>query len=93
MNVFFNTMIMLKTNFKKFSGNSKEDTFKSSSTMKVVDQKSITQRNSKPISREIQSNQQKHSKSAKKKRKKKVSSKCCRIPIEGCNPKKILKWT
>ena len=39
--------------------------------MKVVDQKSITQRNSKPISREIQSNQQKHSKSAKKKKKKK----------------------
>ena len=55
MNVFFYTMIMLKTNFKKFSGNSKEDTFKSSSTMKVVDQESITQRNSKPISREIQS--------------------------------------
>ena len=48
-------MIMLKTNFKKFSGNSKEDTFKSSSTMKVVDQESITQRNSKPINREIQS--------------------------------------
>ena len=46
-NVLFSTMIMLKTNFKKFSGNSKEDTFKSSSTMKVVDQK--------PINREIQS--------------------------------------
>ena len=48
-------MIMLETNFNKSSGNSKEDTFKSSSTMKVVDQESITQRNSKPISREIQS--------------------------------------
>ena len=46
MNVFFNTMIMLKTNFKKFSGNSKEDTFKSSSTMKVVEQESIKQGNS-----------------------------------------------
>ena len=61
---------MLKTNFNKFSGNSKEDTFKSSSTMKVVDQKSIRQRNSKPISRETQSNQHKHSKSVGKKNKK-----------------------
>ena len=78
------------TDFNKSSGNSKQDTFKSSSAMKVVDQKSITQRNSKPISREIQSNQQKHSKSAKKKI---VSSMCSRTPIEGCNPKKILKWT
>ena len=39
--------------------------------MKVVDQESITQRNSKPISREIQSNRHKHSKSVEKKRKKK----------------------
>ena len=46
------------TNFNKSSG---EDTFKSSSTMKVVDQESITQRNSKPISGEAQSNQHKHS--------------------------------
>ena len=51
----FCTMIILKTNFNKSSGNSKEDTFKSSLTMKVVDQESITQRNSKPISREIPS--------------------------------------
>ena len=61
-------MIILKTNFNKSSGNSKEDTFKSSSTMKVVDQKSIRQKNSKPISRETQSNQHKHSKSVGKKK-------------------------
>ena len=78
-------MIMLKTNFNKSSGNSKEDTFKSSSTMKVVDQESIRQRNSKPISRETQSNQHKRIQT--------VSSKCCRTPIEDCNPRKILKWT
>ena len=59
---------MLKTNFNKSSGNSKEDT---SSTMKVVDQESIRQRNSKPISRETQSNQHKHSKSVGKKNKNK----------------------
>ena len=41
---------------------------KSSSTMKVVDQESIRQRNSKPISRETQSNQHKHSKSVGKKK-------------------------
>ena len=56
------------TDFNKSSG---EDTFESSSTMKVVDQKSIRQRNSKPISRETQSNQHKHSKSVGKKNKKK----------------------
>ena len=56
------------TDFNKSSGNSKEDTFKSSSTMKVVDQESIRQRNSKPISRETQSNQHKHSKSVGKKK-------------------------
>ena len=39
---------MLKTNFNKSLGNSKEE---SSSTMKVVDQESIRQRNSKPINR------------------------------------------
>ena len=61
---------MLKTNFNKSSGNSKEDTFKSSSTIKVVDQESIRQKNSKPISRETQSNQHKHSKSVGKKTKK-----------------------
>ena len=90
-------MIILKTNFNKSSGNSKEET---SSTMKVVDQESIRQRNSKPISRETQSNQHKHSKSVGKKKKSNqhkriqtVSSKCCRIPIENCNPTKILKWT
>ena len=43
---------------------------KSSSTMKVVDQESIRQRNSKPISRETQSNQHKHSKSVGKIKKK-----------------------
>ena len=53
------------TDFNKSSG---EDTFKSSSTMKVVDQESIRQRNSKPISRETQSNQHKHSKSVGKKK-------------------------
>ena len=58
-------MIMLKTNFNKSSGNSKEET---SSTMKVVDQESIRQRNSKPISRETQRNQHKHSKSVGKKK-------------------------
>ena len=42
---------------------------KSSSTIKVVDQESISRENSKPISREIQSNQHKQSKSAKKKSK------------------------
>ena len=89
---------MLKTNFNKSSGNSKEDTFKSSSTMKIVDQESIRQRNSKPISRETQSNQYKHSKSVGKKKKSNqhkriqtLSSKCCRTPIEGCYPRKILK--
>ena len=79
--------------------------------MKVVDQESITQRNSKPISREIQSQsakkfraigtniqsqlKKKRKKRKKKKEKKKNSDniKCCRIPIEGCNPRKILKWT
>ena len=60
---------MLKTNFNKSSGNSKEDTFKSSSTRKVVDQESIRQRNSKPISRETQSNQHKYSKTVGKKKK------------------------
>ena len=69
---------------------------KSSSTMKVVDQESIRQRNSKPINRETQSNQHKHSKSVGKKNKKKriqtISSECGRTPIEGCNPRKILKW-
>ena len=67
-------MIMLKTNFNKSSRNSKEDTFKSSSTIKVVDQESVRQRNSKPISRGTQSNQHKHSKSVGKKKsnKKKV---------------------
>ena len=39
--------------------------------MKEVDQESITQRNSKPISREIQSNRYKHSNSVEKKEKKK----------------------
>ena len=68
--MYFYTMIMLKTNFNKSSGNSKEDTFKSSSTIKVVDQESIRQRNSKPISRETQSNQHKHLKSVGKKNKK-----------------------
>ena len=90
---------MLKTNVNKSSGNSKEET---SSTMKVVDQESIRQRNLKPISRETQSNQHKHSKSVGKKKQKKsnqhkriqtLSSKCCRTPIEGCNSRKILKWT
>ena len=61
-------MIIMKTNFNKFSGNSKEDTFKSSSTIKVVDQESIRQRNSEPISRGTQSNQHKHSKSVGKKK-------------------------
>ena len=56
---------MLKTNFNKSSGNLKEET---SSTMKVVDQESIRQRNSKPISRETHSNQHKHSKSVGKKK-------------------------
>ena len=55
------------TDFNKSSG---EDTFKSSSIMKVVDQESIRQRNSKPISRETQRNQHKHSKSVSKKKKK-----------------------
>ena len=41
---------------------------KSSSTMKVVDQESIRQRNSKPIGKETQSNQHKHSKSVGKKK-------------------------
>ena len=63
------------TDFNKSSGNSKEDTFKSSSTMKVVDQESITQRNSKPISGEAQSNQHKHSKSVEKKKKRKKRKK------------------
>ena len=70
---------------------------KSSSIMKVVDQESIRQRNSKPISRETQSNQHKYSKSVGKKKKSNqhkriqtVSSKCCRTPIEDCNPR---KWT
>ena len=45
------------TDFNKSSG---EDTFKSSSTMKVVDQESI--------SRETQSNQHEHSKSVGKKK-------------------------
>ena len=58
----------VETDFNKSSGNSKEDTFKSSSTMKVVDQESIRQKNSKPISREIQSNRHKHSKSVGKKK-------------------------
>ena len=62
-------IIMLKTNFNKSSRNSKEDTFKSSSTMKVVDQESIRQKNSKPISRETQSNQHKYLKSVGKKKK------------------------
>ena len=62
-------MIILKTNFNKSSGNSKEDTFKSSSTIKVLDQESIRQRNSKPISRETQSNQHKYSKTVGKKKK------------------------
>ena len=61
-------MIILKINFNKSSGNSKEDTFKSSSTMKVVDKESIRQKNSKPISRDTQSNQHKHSKSIGKKK-------------------------
>ena len=61
-------MIILKTNFNKSSGNSKEDTFKSSSTIKVVDQESVRQRNSKPISRGTQSNQHKPSKSVGKKK-------------------------
>ena len=76
--------------------------------MKVVDQESITQRNSKPISREIQSQsaekfraigtniQSQLKKKKRKKRNKKIqtiSSECCRTPIEGCNPRKILKWT
>ena len=69
-------MIMLKTNFNKSSGNSKEDIFKSSSTIKVVDQESNRQRNSKPISRETQSNQHKHSKSVGKKK-----------PISAVKPK------
>ena len=56
------------TDFNKSSGNSKEDTFKSSSTIKGVDQESIRQRNSKPISRETQSNHHKHSKSVGKKK-------------------------
>ena len=59
------------TDFNKSSGNSKEDTFKSLSTIKVVDQESIRQRNSKPISRGTQSNRHKHSKSVEKKREKK----------------------
>ena len=72
---------------------------KSSSTMKVVDQESIRQRNSKPTSRETHSNQHKHSKSVGKKKSNKhkriqtISSKCCRTPIGSCNPRKILKWT
>ena len=79
--------------------------------MKVVDQELITQRNSKPISREIQSqsaekfraidtniqSQLKKKRKKKKKEKKKkfqtISSEYCRTPIEGCNPRKILKWT
>ena len=103
-NVLFCTMIMLKTNFKKFSGNSKEDTFKSSSTMKVVDQESIRQRkfkankqgNSEQSAKTFKVSQKKKTKKnkkKKKKRKKTISSMCCRTPIEGCNPKKILKWT
>ena len=59
MNVFFNTMIMLKTNFKKFSGNSKEDTFKSSSTMKVVEQESIKQGNSEQSAQTFKVSQKK----------------------------------
>ena len=58
------------TDFNKSSGNSKEDTFKSSSTIKVVDQESIRQKNSKPITRETQSNQHKHPKLVGKKKKK-----------------------
>ena len=89
----------MKTNFNKYSG---EDTFKSSSTMKVVDQESIRQRNSKPISRETQSNQHKYSKTVGKKTKKKqkkikkiqaISSEYGRTPIGDSNPRKILKWT
>ena len=71
MNVFFNTMIMLKTNFKKFSGNSKEDTFKSSSTMKVVEQESIKQGNSE---QSVQTFNVSQTKKKKKKRKKKYQA-------------------
>ena len=73
--------------------------------MKVVDQESITQRNSKLISREIQSqsaekfkaNQKRNSKQSAqtfkvKKKIQTISSECGRTPIEGCNPRKILKW-
>ena len=48
---------------------------KSSSTMKVVDQESIRQKNSKPISRETQSNQHKHLKLVGKKKAKKNQKK------------------
>ena len=65
---------MLKTNFNKFSGNSKEDTYKI-----IIDNEG---------SRSRVNQAEKF-----KKKNQTVSSKCCRILIEGCNPRKILKWT
>ena len=90
-------MIILKTNFNKSLGNSKENTFDirriiinnegSGSRVNQAEKfKANQQEKFRAISTNIQSQ-------LAKKNKQTILSKCCRIPIEDCNPRKILKWT
>ena len=90
---------MLKTNFNKSSGNSKEDTFdirriiiNNEGSGSRVNQAEKFKANQQEKFRAISTNIQ--SQLAKKINKKiqTISSECGRTPIEGCNPRKILKW-